>query len=51
MAAPYMTAASWPKIDLAGEIIFDTLALIGIFLLGKQVFARAGIAKVNTSRE
>jgi hypothetical protein len=50
MATPYITVASWPKIDLAGKIIFDALALIGIFLLAKQVFARARTAKGQYSR-
>jgi hypothetical protein len=48
MTTPYVTVASWPKIDLAGKMIFDAFALTGIFLLAKQVFARARTAKVNT---
>ena len=47
MATPYLTIASWPKIDLVGKIIFDALAVIGILLLAKEVFARARTAKVN----
>lgn len=41
MAAPYLTIASWPKIDVVGLVIFDVIALIGFVLLAKKVFARA----------
>jgi len=47
MAGPYAAIATWPKIDIVSEAIFDALALIGIFLLGKQVLARTRTAKVN----
>jgi hypothetical protein len=40
MAAPYVSIASWPKIDVIGELFFDAIALIGIVLLTKRVFAR-----------
>jgi hypothetical protein len=48
MAPPYLNVASWPKIDLVGKVIFDALALVGFILLGKNVFARARTAKLNT---
>jgi hypothetical protein len=41
-APPYYNAASWPKIDLIGKIIFDILALVGFMLLANKVFAPAG---------
>jgi hypothetical protein len=40
MAMPYMTVASWPRIDVVGKMIFDSLALIGFFFLAKKVIAR-----------
>jgi hypothetical protein len=40
MAAPYVSIASWPKIDVIGELFFDAIALIGIVLLTKRVFGR-----------
>jgi hypothetical protein len=50
-APPYYNAASWPKIDLVGKIIFDTLALAGFILLAKKVFARAKTANAIISGE
>ena len=44
---PVHAGPRWPKIGLAGKTIFDALASIGIFLLAKEVFARARTAKVN----
>jgi hypothetical protein len=41
MAAPYVTIATWPKIDVVGKAIFDVLALIGFVLLARAAFARA----------
>jgi hypothetical protein len=41
MAAPYLTIATWPEIDVVGEAIFDALALIGFVLLARKVFAGA----------
>jgi hypothetical protein len=43
MAAPYVSIASWPKIDVIGELFFDAIALIGIVLLTKRVFGRQQI--------
>ena len=43
-AAPYVTIATWPKIDVVGEAIFDALALIGFLLLARKVFAGAKTA-------
>lgn len=45
MGAPYLTIATWPKIDVMGKIIFDIATLIGFFLLGKKVFVRAKVEK------
>ncbi len=39
MAAPYVTIASWPKIDVTGLVIFDVLAVAGWLLLTRKVFA------------
>ena len=41
MAAPYMTIASWPRIDAIGLVIFDALALIGFLLLARKVLGSA----------
>jgi hypothetical protein len=40
MAAPYLTIATWPKLDAVGKVIFDVLALIGFVLLARKLFAR-----------
>jgi hypothetical protein len=48
MAAPYMTIATWPKIDVVGKAIFDVLALIGFVLLARAVFARARKSNSHT---
>ena len=40
MADPYHGIASWPLIDRSGLIIFDALALIGLVLLARKVFAQ-----------
>ena len=37
MATPYMTIASWPKIDILGKLICDALALAGFLLLATKV--------------
>lgn len=49
MATPYMTMASWPKIDVIGEIAFDGLAIVGILLLARKVFDRKKVAGTQTS--
>jgi len=46
MAAPYLTIASWPKIDVVGKIIFDVLALTGFLLLARNVYS--GARKIPT---
>jgi len=51
MASPYLTISSWPKIDIVGKMIFDALALIGIFILARKVFARSRTATVNAPSE
>ena len=40
MATPYLTIASWPKIDIAGKLIFDAFALAGFLFLAIKVFRR-----------
>jgi hypothetical protein len=37
MAAPYVTIASWPKIDVVGVVIFDLIALCVIVILTRRV--------------
>jgi hypothetical protein len=37
MVAPYVTIASWPRIDVIGEVLFDALALAGFLLLASRV--------------
>jgi hypothetical protein len=36
-AMPYITIATWPKIDVMGKVIFDVAAVIGFSLLGAKV--------------
>jgi len=43
MVTPYLTIASWPKIDIIGKLIFDVFALAGFLLLASKVFARMSI--------
>jgi len=45
MTIPYLTIASWSKIDVIGKLIFDALALAGFLLLASKVFARAKTTK------
>jgi hypothetical protein len=45
MATPYLTIASWPKIDIVGKLTFDAFALAGFLLLASKVFARAKTTK------
>jgi hypothetical protein len=40
-AVPYANFATWPPVDRVGKIIFDLLALVGFFLLGRRVIARS----------
>ena len=44
MAAPYLSIAAWPRIDVVGKVIFDVLAVIGFVVLGRKVLARAQAA-------
>lgn len=37
-AMPYITIATWPKIDVMGKVFFDVIALIGFSLLGARAF-------------
>ena len=39
-AMPYITIATWPKIDIIGKAIFDAAALAGFLWLGTKVLAR-----------
>jgi len=50
-AGPYWTIRSWPTIDVAGKMIFDAFALIGLVVLAKTVFARARTAKAGNPGE
>ena len=45
MATPYLTVASWPRIDVVGKMIFDVLALTGFALLGRRVFRNSLVQK------
>jgi hypothetical protein len=40
IATPYLSIATWPKIDIVGKMIFDALALVGFAILAKRVFER-----------
>jgi hypothetical protein len=40
MAAPYLSIATWPKVDVAGVVIFDLIALSGFVFLIRRVFAQ-----------
>lgn len=48
MTAPYLSIATWPKIDVVGEAIFDVLALFGFVLLARVVFARTSSSNSPT---
>jgi hypothetical protein len=39
-AMPYISIASWPRIDAVGKAVFDAAALAGILWLGAKVFTR-----------
>jgi hypothetical protein len=39
-AMPYITIASWPKIDVIGKVIFDAGALVFFLVLGRKVVRR-----------
>jgi len=41
MTAPYLSIATWSRIDVVGNVIFDALAVAGFVVLGKKVLARA----------
>ncbi len=45
MAMPYVTFARWPRVDQAGKVIFDLVALTGFFLLSRRVAARRSARK------
>src|SRR5215469_9997334 len=51
MATPYLTIASWPKIDIAGKLIFDAFALAGFLLLATKVFRRRDHVRVGFMNE
>ena len=40
MAIPYLTIATWPRVDIVGKVIFDAIALLGFLILANRVFAR-----------
>ncbi|HEY2857657.1 MAG TPA: hypothetical protein VGJ21_04525 [Terracidiphilus sp.] len=39
-ATPYLTVATWPRIDIIGKAIFDVAALVLFLLLGARVLRR-----------
>ena len=47
MAAPYLTIATWSKIDIVGQIVFDAVALIGFLFLAKNIRTRAKICTLS----
>ena len=47
MAAPYFTIATWPKVDVIGEVIFDIITIAGILVLARKVLARQKVAKAQ----
>jgi hypothetical protein len=49
MATPYLSIATWPKIDIVGKLVFDAFALSGFLLLASKVFTRAKTAKSDPS--
>lgn len=42
-AMPYLTFATWPRVDQIGKVIFDIAALVGFILLGRRVMARNSV--------
>lgn len=51
MATPYLTIASWPKIDIAGKLLFDAFALAGFLLLATKAFMRRDHVRVGFMSE
>jgi hypothetical protein len=49
MAVPYLTIATWPRIDVVGKVIFDIAALVGFLLLARKVFAGAKVERMSAS--
>lgn len=45
MCAAYLSIASFSRIDVIGEVVFDVLALTGLGLLAKKVFAERRAAR------
>jgi hypothetical protein len=45
---PYLTIASWSRIDVVGKVLFDALALAGFLLLASKVFAGAKTTKSDS---
>lgn len=41
MAVPYLSIATWPRIDIFGVVVFDVIAFAGFVALGRKVLARA----------
>jgi FtsH-binding integral membrane protein len=46
-ATPYLTIATWPKIDVIGKLIFDVLAVVGALLLARSVLRRKKTADIQ----
>jgi hypothetical protein len=46
-AMPYISIASWPRIDAVGKAVFDAAALAGFFWLGAKVFSRQKTGAVS----
>jgi len=40
MVMPYLTVATWPKVDVIGKVIFDLLALAGFLVLARKLRSR-----------
>jgi hypothetical protein len=49
MAVPYMTMASWAKVDVIGELVFDVFALAGILFLARKVLQRKKAAETQVN--
>lgn len=49
MAPPYLSIATWPKIDIVGKLIFDAFALAGFLVLTTRVLRRRDDAVEHSS--
>jgi hypothetical protein len=47
IAVPYLSIASWSKVDVTGKVIFDVCAFVGMVALARSVLARVRSASAD----